>query len=152
MKGYTLIEILVVITIGVIISGVGISGYREFSRRQALVGILKQTKADLRLAQQLALTGQKPEGQTCNKLDGYTFAGTGSGYTITPNCINNPPVLNNVIKTVNMPPDTTISVGSIKYKILGQGTSLSASLIFTIANPTAGTSGTVVVGIGGDVN
>ena len=46
-KGYTLIELLVVITISIIIFGVGMAGYRECSRRQALTGILKQTKADL---------------------------------------------------------------------------------------------------------
>lgn len=154
LKGYTLIELLVVITISTIIFGVGIAGYREFSRRQALTGVLKQVKADLRLAQQLALTGQKPEGQICNSLDGYTFTRTsGSVYTLTANCIN--PSANYVIKTINMPTNITISgspVNTVKFKILGQGTSLSASLTFTIANTTAGTSGTVIVGTGGDVN
>lgn len=150
LTGYTLVELLVVITISTIIFGVGIAGYREFSRRQALAGVLKQVKADLRLSQQLALTGQKPEGVTCNKLDGYTFTKTGLGYTITANCVN-PTVANYLIKTVDLPPDTTISAGSVKYKILGQGTSLSSTLTFTITNTTAGTSGTVVVGTGGDV-
>lgn len=143
--GYTLIELLVVITISIIVFGVGMAGYREFSRRQALTGILKQVKADLRLAQQLALTGQKPE--TCSKLIGYTFTATSSNYKIIANCLNG----NLENKSVDMSINTTISAGSIVFKVLGQGTNLSAPLTFTIANSTTGTTGTVIVGTGGDV-
>ena len=57
-KGYTLIELLVGISIIAIIFGVGFVSYREFSRRQSLTGVTKQLVGDLRLAQQLALTGQ----------------------------------------------------------------------------------------------
>ena len=144
-KGYTLIELLVVITISIIVFGVGMAGYREFSRRQALTGVLKQVKADLRLAQQLALTGQKPE--VCTKLIGYTFTTTSSNYKIIANCSDG----NVENKSVDMPTNTTISAGSVIFKILGQGTSLSVPLTFTIANSTAGTTGTVIVGTGGDV-
>lgn len=150
-KGYTLIELFVVITISIIIFGVGIAGYREFSRRQALTGVLKQVKADLRLAQQLALTGQKPEGQTCTKLDSYTFSSTNSNYTLTAKCIN-PEIATYIIKTADMPTNITISTGSIIFKILGQGTNLSTPLTFTISNTAASITGTVVVGTGGDVN
>lgn len=149
-KGYTLIELLVVITISVIIFSVGIAGYREFSRRQALTGVLKQVKADLRLAQQLALTGQKPSGVTCNSLDSYTFTSTGSTYQLIAKCIN-PAVITSAIKTVDMPVNTTISTGTVVFKILGQGTSLDNPLTFTITNSTAGTTGTVIVGTGGDI-
>ncbi|EKE05833.1 MAG: hypothetical protein ACD_19C00176G0055 [uncultured bacterium] len=145
-KGYTLIELLVVITISIIVFGVGLAGYREFSRRQALTGILKQVKADLRLAQQLALTGQKPE--TCAKLIGYTFTATSSNYKIIASCSGGS-VEN---KSADMPVNTTISAGSLTFKILGQGTSLSSSLTFTITNSVAGTTGTVIVGTGGDIN
>ena len=162
-KGYTLIELLVVITISIIIFGVVMAGYREFSRRQALTGILKQTKADLRLAQQLALTGQKPTGVTCLKLIGYTFIRTSASiYELRASCdntviVSSPIITNPVIKTIKMPVNTTISgspVNTVTFKILGQGTDLSpvtSPLIFTIANTVAGTTGTVVVGTGGDV-
>ncbi len=149
-KAYTLIELLVVITIGIIVFGVGIAGYREFSRRQSLTGVLKQVKADLRLAQQLALTGQKPEGVTCTKLDGYTYASLGTGYTLTANCIN-PATINHLIKTVDLPTGTTLSAGSVKYKILGQGTNLPSSLTFTVSNTSAEITGTVIVGVGGEI-
>lgn len=144
-KGYTLIELLVVITISIIIFGVGIAGYREFSRRQALTGVLKQVKADLRLAQQLALTGQKPE--TCVKLIGYAFTATSSNYKITANCLDGTVET----KSVDMPTNVNISAGSITFKILGQGTNLSTPLTFTISNTVASITGTVIVGTGGDV-
>lgn len=147
-KGYTLIELLIVITITSIIFGVGIAGYREFSRRQSLTGVLKKTKADLRLAQQLAITGQKPTDVTCPILNGYTFTrNSASSYQIIASCSNG----NTVIKDVDMPSDTTISAGSVTFKVLAQGTNISAPLTFTIANTANNATGTVVVGTGGDI-
>lgn len=147
-KGYTLIELLVGISIVLIIFSVGFASYREFSRRQALVGILKQVKADLRLAQQLSLTGQKPSGVTCATLVGYKFFRSDSlNYKLIADCTN----ADHEIKNVVMPENTTISAGSVTFKVLGQGTDLTSPLTFTITNTTAATSGTVTVGIGGDI-
>jgi len=144
-KGYTLIELLVGISIVAVIFGIGLISYREFSRRQALTGVLKQVKADLRLAQQLALTGQKPE--VCTKLIGYTFTATSSNYKIIASCSGGTVET----KTVDISADTTISAGSVTFKILGQGTSLSSPLTYTVTNTQAGTSGTVTIGVGGDI-
>lgn len=147
-KGYTLIELLVGVSIVAIIFGVGFISYREFSRRQSLTGVTKQLIGNLRLAQQLALTGQKPAGQTCTTLVGYMISRTSTtSYNLIGSCSN----ANHVIKTVDMPLNTTISAGSVTFKVLGQGTSLSSPLIFTITNIQANTSGTVTIGIGGDI-
>lgn len=148
-KGYTLIEVLVVISILGIIFSIGFSGFREFSRRQELTGSVKKITADLRLTQQLALTGQKPTGLTCERLDSYTFTRvTSSVYTITANCINS---TNHVVKTVTLPEQVSLSEGTVVYKALGHGTTLNSPIIFTVANTTSGTSGTITVGIGGSV-
>lgn len=151
---YTLIELLIVITISIIIFSVGIVGYREFSRRQALTGITKQIKADLRLTQQLALTGQKPtedyqgNSVTCSRLSSYTFTRINSvTYQIIANCTNT----NSIIKNIDMPEDTIISAGNIVFKALGQGTSLSSPLTYTITNTQSSTTNTIVVGVGGDI-
>jgi len=147
-KGYTLIELLVGVSIVAIIFGVGFISYREFSRRQSLTGITKQLIGDLRLAQQLSLTGQKPESEVCTTLIGYIVSRTSStSYDLIANCSN----ANYIIKTVDMPLNTTISAGSVTFKVLGQGTSLSSPLTFTITNIQSNTSGTVTVGIGGDI-
>lgn len=147
-KGYTLIELLVGVSIVAILFGVGFVSYREFSRRQSLTGVTKQLVGDLRLAQQLALTGQKPTGQTCTTLIGYMISRTSStSYNLTADCSND----DFLIKTVDMPADTTISAGSVTFKVLGQGTSLSSPLTYTVTNTQAGTLGTVTIGIGGDI-
>ena len=54
--GYTLIEILVGLTIIGIIFGVGFASFREFSRRQSLAGGVKTLVGDLRLAQEQAIS------------------------------------------------------------------------------------------------
>ncbi|MEK7472953.1 MAG: prepilin-type N-terminal cleavage/methylation domain-containing protein [Patescibacteria group bacterium] len=147
-KGYTLIELLVGISIIAIIFGVGFVSYREFSRRQSLTGVTKQLVGDLRLAQQLALTGQKPESGLCTTLIGYTVSRTSTTtYDLIANCSN----ANYIIKTINMPVNTTISAGSVTFKVLGQGTNLTSPLTYTVTNTSASTSGIVTIGIGGDI-
>ncbi|MFZ3301750.1 MAG: prepilin-type N-terminal cleavage/methylation domain-containing protein [Microgenomates group bacterium] len=150
-KGYTLVELLIGITIVSIVFGVGLAGYREFSRRQALTGVSKQLKADLRLAQQLALTGQKPDSVSCDTLDGYIFSRVDAyTYRLSADCagIATP----YVYKEVNLGSDITISStnASFMFKVLGQGTDLVASNTLTLTH-TSGNQNIMVVGVGGDV-
>lgn len=154
-SGYTLIELLVGLTIISIIFSIGFAGYRDFSRRQAVAGVAKSIQSDLRNAQQLALTGQKPtvdylnNSVTCTRLSGYSFSRiSATNYQIRAHCDNL--ALPTPIKNVVLSSDLSLSAGSVKFKVLGQGTDLSAPIIFTVTH-TAGTTGTVTVGIGGDV-
>ena len=74
--GYTLIEILVSLPIVGLIFGIGYVNFRDFSRRQALAGVARMVKGDLRLAQEQALAGKKPTHAFCNpsnQLDGFNF-------------------------------------------------------------------------------
>ena len=155
-SGFTLIELLVGLTIIAIVFSVGFSGYRDFSRRQSVAGVAKSIQSDLRNAQQLALTGQKPTVNylnapvTCTRLSGYSFSRiSAQNYQIIANCINAANA-NHIIKNVTLSTDLSLSAGSVKFKVLGQGTDLSAPLTFTLTH-TAGTSSTITVGIGGDV-
>jgi prepilin-type N-terminal cleavage/methylation domain-containing protein len=145
-SAYTLIELLIGLSIIAITFSVGIAGYREFSRRQAIVGVQKQVNADLRLAQQLALSGQKPDG--CTKLDGYEFNSILTGYEIKAFCTNS----TTTTKTVNFSNNFTISAGNVIFKVLGQGTNLSSSLVYTLTEANSGTSVAVTVGVGGEIN
>ncbi len=149
-KGFTLIELLVGITITSIVFSVGYSGFREFSRRQALTGVTKTVVADLRQIQQLALTGQKPSTCSAQKLIGYTFARVDQDtYTLTANCTGN---INTVTKTVDLNGVTfTATAVSTLFKILGQGTSLAADNNLVFTHIATGTTGTVTIRVGGDV-
>lgn len=153
--GYTLIEILVVLTIIGLLFNFGYVNFRDFSRRQAVVGAAKTIQGDLRLAQSDATTGQKPSDGSCDlpkTLDGYSFyVIPPSEYKIEANC----GATTTVIKDVNLTSGITISIPSINpvlFKILGQGTNIGATdwtLILTQAE-TANTV-TVTVTSGGEI-
>jgi prepilin-type N-terminal cleavage/methylation domain-containing protein len=150
IKGYTLIELLVAITISITVFSIGFVGYREFSRRQDLAGVKKNLLADLRLVQQLALTGQKPDGTTCAMLNGHTFTVTSTtSYQLVANCIDG----NTVIKTVTFVSGVTMSAttASTRFKVLGHGTNLASDNTITLTNTYSGNTSTITIGTGGRI-
>lgn len=153
-KAYTLVELLVGLSIMAIIFSVGLAGYREFSRRQALTGVSKQLKADLRLIQQLAITGQKPGGLSCDILNGYTFTRvSSSNYKLLANCVSNVGVDSSPeYKNVDLGTDISLTSTnpSVKFKVLGQGTNLVAPNTLVLTH-TSGNTNTMTIGIGGDI-
>ena len=153
-RGYTLIEILVALTIIGLIFSFGYVSFREFSRRQALVGQVRSIQGDLRLAQGMALAGQKPDDANCNSpnlLGGYYFRRiSNTSYSIEADCTAG----TSVIKSVNLPADITISSPSpnpILFKILGQGTNVSGSATITITQVSTGRTSVVTVTDGGEI-
>lgn len=148
-SAYTLIELLITMTIVTIVFTVGLVSFREFSRRQALTGILKSVVADLRSAQQFALTGRKPTG--CVTLFGYTFKITGQyNYELFANCTPTDISVKQVDLTSKQI-KISANPNLIKFKVLGQGTDLTAPLTINLVHDLAGTTGQVIVGIGGDI-
>ncbi len=154
-SGYTLIEILVVLTVIGILFGAGFVGYRDFSRRQALAGAVKMVQGDLRVAQQSALSGIKPTGAPCagaQTLSGYYFRVVStSRYQIQAFCSGGSITTNDV----NLPPNITISNPSpnpILFKILGMGTDIAPG--GTSIRVTQGSTGNyidITIGSGGDI-
>lgn len=152
-QAFTMIELLVGISIMAIVFTIGVANYRDFSRRQALVGVEKSLKADLRTAQQLALSGKKPDSGSCDVLNSYTFALNGSsGYRISANCSSGLGTTLIEYKLVSLANEFSISSTnpSVEFKVLGHGTNLVSSNTFTL-NHTGGMQTTVVLGVGGDV-
>lgn len=142
MKGYTLIEILVGITIIGLVFGFGFVSFREFSRRQVVAGAAKQIKGDLRLAQEYALSGKKP-ADCVTQLDSYSFTVTSSQnpatYEIKASCSSN------ATKSVDLAPDLYISPAppGIVFKALGQGTTIEAGGSVIISVNQVGTENRV---------
>ncbi len=64
-QSFTLIEVLITLAIVGILSVVGYANYREFGRKEAVTSATRQIVADLRYAQELALSGHKPDGPEC---------------------------------------------------------------------------------------
>lgn len=154
--GYTLIEILVVMTITGILFTVGYAQFREFSRRQLLTSARRQVEGDLRFAQELAQGNRKPE--SCDNNDpllGYTvtFDTSSETYTISPDCTN---ATSDDDRVRQMPNGTQIQSASpttVQFKPLGQGTDLSPSGMTITLTLTANTSYSTTLNVspGGEV-
>jgi prepilin-type N-terminal cleavage/methylation domain-containing protein len=156
-NGYTLIEILITLTIIGLIFGFGYVSFREFSRRQALTSAARSIKGDLRLAQELALSGNKPTMEiNCNSpyvLNGYYFRrNSATNYTIEPSCSGG--AVTTPTKSVNMPVDiviTSLSVNPILFKILGEGNNITDSATITLTQTSTGKTGTITITSGGEI-
>jgi prepilin-type N-terminal cleavage/methylation domain-containing protein len=147
--GYTLIEILVALTIIGLLFSFGYAGFRDYSRRQAVSDTLKMIQGDLRLAEGDAITGQKPTG--CNTtLDTFSFRVVSqSEYVIEGNC----GATTIPVKDVILPSGIMISApATLKFKVLGQGTNLvGASWTITVTQTGTTNTGSVTVTSGGEI-
>ncbi len=147
---FTLIELLVVVSIIGILFGVGISAYNQFNRRQILVQAAKTLKGDLRLAQSMALAGEKPvdsAGQPLctGSLTDYQVSFTENTYDISAICPNTV-----LVKSVSLPQNVTFSPvpTPILFKVLAQGVNGAQTINLTAFG---GTPQTVTVTSSGDI-
>ena len=161
IHGYTLIEILVGLTIIGLLFGVGYANFRSFSQRQIVLNAAKNIQGDLRLTQEIALAGQKPSDPNCNApantLSGYNFRVLSSNsYEIRAVCSGG--VAASATKTVTL--DTAATIASpfpvpnpIVFKVLGRGTNIpegeSAAIVIVQTGTT--TTSTINVSSGGQI-
>ncbi len=157
-RGYTLIEILVGLTIIGLLFGLGYVNFRDFSRRQAIAGAAKKIQGDLSLTQQLALSGKKPDDVRCNApnlLSGYNFKIIPpSEYIIEASCTGS--IAGVTYKDVTLSTDiaiTSSSLNTIFFKVLGQGTNIDDGSRVTLTLTQAGTNNTfnIVIESGGNI-
>lgn len=154
LSGYTLIEILVGITIIGLLFSLGYSNYRDYARRQALSGAARRLKADLRLAQEQALAGKKPDDSFCNSpevLNGYDFSiGAASSYRIQANCSGGLVEIKEVdISSSNISLSSTHD--SFTFKVLGQGTNLDSDATITLTQTGTDDTLDVTVNTNGEI-
>ena len=155
-SGYTLVEILVGLTIIGLLFGFGFVNFRDFSRRSALSGAIKSVQGDLRVAQQAALSGQKPKNPFCddpNILNSYNFmVYSVSEYKLEAVCSGGVVSTKDVI----LPSDVLIAnpvPNPIQFKVLGQGTNIPTGSDATITLTQIGTNNTAStkVSTGGEI-
>lgn len=84
-RGFSLVELLVVITIMAIVSAVGITGYVSYSRTQTLKSAADDVASLLLTARSNAVSQIKPTTGECASypLDGYTVKKCPGGCTTT---------------------------------------------------------------------
>lgn len=151
-KGYTLIEVLVSLTIIGLLFGFGFASFRDFSRRQALEGVARNIKGELRLVQAKASAAEKPAGCGTNILSSYSFQITGStSYKVTANCSAG---VNVDIKTENLPDGIfmTSTQNIISFKVLGQGNDVqTTNAVIRFTQTGTNNTTTVTVTRGGEI-
>lgn len=155
LKGYTFIEVLVGLVIITLIFAFGYAGFREFARRQTIISAVRSLKGELRLAQEQALAGKKPDDVNCNApntLQGYYFRVTSStSYKIEALCSGGTVDVKEkeVISPLTI---STPSPNPILFKVVGQGTNIpSGDATITITLPASGQSSDITVSSAGEI-
>lgn len=158
---FTLIEILVGLTIVGLLFGVGYANFRSFSQRQVVKDAAKNIQGDLRLAQGMAMAGQKPSDPACNAplntLNGYNFTIISStSYEIRASCSGGASGMAN--KVVILSSGATFaspfsSPNPILFKVLGNGTNIPQNQTVRIKMVQTGTTNesTVIISSGGQI-
>ncbi|OGM25166.1 hypothetical protein A2627_00145 [Candidatus Woesebacteria bacterium RIFCSPHIGHO2_01_FULL_39_28] len=156
-SGYTLIEVLVVISIMITIFVAGFANFRQYSRSQSLTAVIRVLRSDLRFAQEYALSGRKPAAG-CSNLDGYYFRvdSVTRSYSISPVC-SSPVVELAAIKQVTFLSDisdvSVTGINPILFKVIGEGTNIPAGtqVNITLTQTGGGSTQTVTVTPGGEI-
>lgn len=153
LLGYTLIEILVGMSIIGLIFNFGYISYRDFARRQALLGSARRLEADLRLAQEQALSGKKPSSTACSEegsLNGYDFyVDSSTSYVIQANCTGG--LVDDKNAQISSGISLTANPNRFTFKVIGKGTSLSGSAIITLTQTATGNTQTIMVSPEGEI-
>lgn len=162
VKGYSFVELMVVMLVMAILFSVGMANYREFQRRQAVESAVRQVRADISLAREYALAARK----NCtgvlhpnDELNGYdvTIDAATDTYTIREVCLHDPndPISLEYfgVKTgVKFPQiiQITTTVSPIRFYVLGRGTDLVGDATITISD-SLGNSNTIIVTPAGEI-
>jgi prepilin-type N-terminal cleavage/methylation domain-containing protein len=160
-SGYTLIEILVGLTIVGLLFGVGYANFRAFSQRRVVIDAAKNLQGDLRLTQGMAIAGQKPDDPACNSptntLNGYYFnILSETSYEIRASCSGGIPGAANKTITLNngaLFASPFPSPNPILFKVIGQGTNIPEGQNVVIKMVQAGTTNesSVTISSGGQI-
>ena len=165
-QGFTLIELLVVIITMGLLFGFGYANYRSFQRRQQLESVVREFKTNLRLAQQLALTGKKEV--ECSSLEGYRiqrievlnppfppdqFYEIGAVCDGNETCTNTPSYC---IKTVKIPQNITLGPfpapgNRFTFQILTKGVDRDATTVITFTQSGTGYTKSVNITPSGEI-
>lgn len=134
--GFTLIELIVVISILLMISGGVIANYNNFNENQRIKQIALTLKTNLRFAQTKALSGDKPKAPfSCAELDGYTVTFSATQYSVQADCAA-PDNSQGDITTVNLPTGITLSTvpaTPVLEFYVRHGTNIAADITVTIS-------------------
>lgn len=158
-KGFSLLELLIAISVVSLLIGIGISNYRDFQYRQKVDDMSRKLISSLRAIQQDAASGAKKPSTLCTgPLSGYQIffnvnavsynTGTKSnGYTVSSLC----PTTSNLVETVTFPSDQFIIINrtpanaKFLFKTLQSGTDIPVNNPFIFAAGSDNTDRTITI-------
>lgn len=149
MKGFTLIEILVAVTILLILSSIGVSNFTTFNDTQGLKQAALDLKSSLRTVQNKAFSGEKPTG--CASLTGWRITFTATTYTTEPACAAASPTASQ--RTTTLPTGITFSPTptSVTFAVVTGATNLTTVQSLHLAQPGSSKRYTIGVGSRGEI-
>lgn len=147
-KAFTLIELLIVVSIMALLFSAGVASFRSFSRGRKLAAVKEQVLSDLRFAQELSLSGTKPAGCT-GDLIGYQFSRFDQDtYKIIASCTTGSPVERKMVDL-----DTGFTLGHfspLTFEVLGNGV-IEGDVNITITQTNTGLSESILVTSSGEI-
>ncbi len=153
--GFSLIELVVVIVTMFLLFSVGMANVRDFQRRKVLEGAVLKLKGDLRMAQQIALSGGV--GDTCSAVnERFTSVRVvqtdSSKYSIQVGCTDGPSEIFYDFGSYDISndyPGIAISSFTVIFDNLGRGVRTESDISITLSNGSL--NKTIVVTKGGEI-
>lgn len=149
MKGFTLIEILVAITILLILSSIGVSNFTTYNDTQSLRQTSLTLKNRLRQIQGKALAGEKPAG--CTGLQGWRMTFTTSTYTTEVACTSGAVTSSRTTETVPVGLIFSPVPSTITFSVVTGATNLTSVQSLNLAQAGSGKQYTIGVGPRGEI-
>jgi prepilin-type N-terminal cleavage/methylation domain-containing protein len=147
-SGFTLIEMLVSITIMLLMVGGGIAAFVTFNEQQVVLGAAKELQGTVRAAQQRAQAATKPS-DTCDKLQSYAVRAPQSPpieIVVVAECDSG----DTTVSTVSLADSIALSAPlDMSFKVLKGGVINSGDI--TVTSVTTGQSYTFSVTAGGEI-
>jgi prepilin-type N-terminal cleavage/methylation domain-containing protein len=145
-SGFTMIELLVAITILLLLLGSGIASYVRLNDKQTLVTNGRKLQLYFRTAQKRARVGDKPTG--CVNLTGYSVVAAAVDAAVVQLnaiCTNATYLDDSFTLPAGVAPQTAINV---QFKVLQGGASPPSTITLT----GSGKSFSFTIGAGGDIS
>ena len=140
-KGFTLIELMVVISITAILGALGIAGFSSYSQAQVIQTATNEVTTMLNLAKSRSQS-QIKLGSACDSdlkiLKGYSVDISGNSYTLTSHCLIGMSELTSIIQSKTLPRNVSFT------------SSTSPSFFFPVQKGGVEPAGQIVIASGGN--
>ncbi len=151
--GFTLIELVVVITIIALFAGISLANYGRFNEERKLGDETKELTTAFYLARSKAIAADEDDPSICADFRGYQVnldTSSPSSFSVERNCGTDFTSILSHTLTPNV--TLTASPTTVFFKPLSAGTDLTSPLTITLENPTISKAVNIVVETSGVIS